>query len=33
MANENNFDVIFTTAYDQYGIKAHTFSGALDYFY
>jgi two-component system, LytTR family, response regulator len=30
MANENNFDVIFTTAYDQYAIKAIRFS-ALDY--
>ncbi len=30
MATENNFDVIFTTAYDQYAIKAIRFS-ALDY--
>lgn len=30
MATQNNFDVIFTTAYDQYAIKAIRFS-ALDY--
>jgi two-component system LytT family response regulator len=30
MASESNFDVIFTTAYDQYAIKAIRFS-ALDY--
>ncbi len=30
LATENNFDVIFTTAYDQYAIKAIRFS-ALDY--
>lgn len=30
MVTENNFDVIFTTAYDQYAIKAIRFS-ALDY--
>jgi two-component system, LytTR family, response regulator len=30
MATKNNFDVIFTTAYDQYAIKAIRFS-ALDY--
>ena len=30
IAAENNFDVIFTTAYDQYAIKAIRFS-ALDY--
>ena len=30
MATNNNFDVIFTTAYDQYAIKAIRFS-ALDY--
>jgi two-component system, LytTR family, response regulator len=30
MATENNFDIIFTTAYDQYAIKAIRFS-ALDY--
>ncbi|MES2773234.1 MAG: LytTR family DNA-binding domain-containing protein [Bacteroidota bacterium] len=30
MASENHFDVIFTTAYDQYAIKAIRFS-ALDY--
>jgi two-component system LytT family response regulator len=30
MATDNNFDVIFTTAYDQYAIKAIRFS-ALDY--
>ncbi|MEO7313362.1 MAG: LytTR family DNA-binding domain-containing protein [Chitinophagaceae bacterium] len=30
MATESNFDVIFTTAYDQYAIKAIRFS-ALDY--
>jgi|SRR5882757_3531274 len=30
MAGNNNFDVIFTTAYDQYAIKAIRFS-ALDY--
>jgi two-component system, LytTR family, response regulator len=30
MATENNFEVIFTTAYDQYAIKAIRFS-ALDY--
>jgi two-component system, LytTR family, response regulator len=30
MTPENNFDVIFTTAYDQYAIKAIRFS-ALDY--
>ena len=30
MAPENNFDVIFTTAFDQYAIKAIRFS-ALDY--
>ncbi len=30
MAAENNFDVIFTTAYDHYAIKAIRFS-ALDY--
>jgi len=30
MATENNFDVVFTTAYDQYAIKAIRFS-ALDY--
>jgi len=30
MATENNFDIIFTTAYDHYAIKAIRFS-ALDY--
>ena len=30
MASDNNFDVIFTTAYDKYAIKAIRFS-ALDY--